>query len=276
MSVQPVFCSFESRRAAEMCSLLERHGVTALSAPSMRELPIENNPDAISAIRRLLNNEFSIVVLMTGVGTEALFDVARSQDLYEPLLQALPRTSIVVRGPKPATVLAKVGLRYSCRAPEPNTWREVLTAMQDSGINLAGSQIAVQEYGLPNLRFYAALQERGATVTPVPVYRWGLPEDPEPLKQAIRETARGRVQMLLFTSANQVTNVLQMASELKLEDELRRVLQHDVMVASIGPTCTEALADQGFPVHAEASPPKMGQLVKAAVAAWQSRTTQTH
>jgi uroporphyrinogen-III synthase len=85
----------------------------------------------------------------------------------------------------------------------------------------------------------------------------------------------GSVDGLLFTSANQVSNVLQAAQQLGLEQGLRQAVERGMLIASIGPTCTEALQDQGFPVHAEASPPKMGQLARAAVEAWRQRNTGT-
>ncbi|MFM7833961.1 MAG: uroporphyrinogen-III synthase, partial [Planctomycetaceae bacterium] len=91
----PLFCSFESRRAEEMCSLLERQGARVISAPSMREVPIENNPQAVAAIRDLIAGRFPVVILMTGVGTEALFEVARSQGLYDDLHAALGRLFLV-------------------------------------------------------------------------------------------------------------------------------------------------------------------------------------
>jgi len=251
-----------------MCSLLERQGARVISAPSMREVPIENNPQAVAAIRDLIAGRFPVVILMTGVGTEALFEVARSQGLYDDLHAALGRLFLVIRGPKPATVLAKAGLKYQLKAPEPNTWRELLQALDEHGPKLAGSELAVQEYGLPSHRLYAALQERGATVVPVPVYRWAFPEDPEPLYGSLRKVATGSVDGLLFTSANQVSNVLQAAQLLGVEQGLRQAVNSGMIIASIGPTCTEALQDQGFPVHAEASPPKMGQLARAAVECW--------
>ena len=63
----------------------------------------------------------------------------------------------------------------------------------------------------------------------------------------------------------------QIAEQEGLTERFRERLETGMLVASIGPTCTEALLDQGFPVHVEANPPKMGQLVKAAAEAWQSR-----
>lgn len=267
----PLVCSFESRRSEEMCSLITRHGGQPLSAPSMREIPIDDNPVAIQFVQDAIAGKFPIVILLTGGGTEALFDVARSQNLYEQLIEAFGQTSLVIRGPKPAAVLNKAGLKYAVRAPEPNTWRELLAAIDESGISVSGQAVAVQEYGLPNARLYAELQTRGAIVTPVPVYRWALPEDTAPLETALRETAAGHVDILLFTSANQVSNVLAVAGRFGELKAIREMIEERTQVASIGPTCSEALTENGFPVHFEASPPKMGQLVRSAIEAWRSR-----
>ena len=266
-----VVCTFESRRAEEMCSLISRQGCLPLSAPSMREIPIEHNPEAIEIIQGFLAQKFDAIILLTGVGTEALFDVARSQGLYDQLINVLTEIPIIIRGPKPAAVLSKVGLKYVVRAPEPNTWRELLTAIDDAKFELNGKRVVVQEYGLPNTRLYNELQNRGVTVTACPVYRWALPENTEPLESAIRQTADGKVDAVLFTSANQVSSVLTVAERIGVLDHFRAATSSRTLVVSIGPTCSEALIDNGFDVHAEASPPKMGQLARAAADALKAR-----
>ena len=270
-AVRPVVCSFESRRADEMSSLIERLGGRPLAAPSMREIPIDDNPIAIQFIRDVIADAFAAVILLTGVGTEALFEVARTQHLYEPLLQALRRTPLIVRGPKPAAVLAKVELKYAVRAPEPNTWRELLTAIDNSGLPLKGRSVAVQEYGVPNPRLYAELAGRGLDIHRVPVYRWALPEDIWPLQTALKQIAAAQVDVVLFTSANQVSSVLSVAESEQILTEFRSALASRTLVASIGPTCSEAIADNGLAVHFEASPPKMGPLVRGAIDAWNLR-----
>jgi uroporphyrinogen-III synthase len=268
---RPVLCSFESRRAEEMAALIARHGGQSVSAPSMREIPIDDNPAAIQFVNDVIAHRFSAVILLTGVGTEALFDVARSQGRYQSLLDAFRRTTLIVRGPKPATVLAKVGLKYSLRAPEPNTWRELLTAIDQSDISIRGKSVAVQEYGLPSTKLYAELTARGADVKPVPVYRWALPEDTCPLESALQRVAAREIDAVLFTSANQVSSVLSVAEQKGAIDGFRAAVEERTLVGSIGPTCSEALVDNGLPVHFEASPPKMGPLVRGIIEAWQSR-----
>jgi len=249
--------------------VIERFGGQPRVAPSMREIPLEDNPLALQSIRKIIADEFDIVILLTGVGTEALFDVARSDSCLPELLDAFKRVQLVIRGPKPAAALKKVGLSYDLKAPEPNTWRELIAVIDNSDIQLSGKQVAVQEYGLPNEELSEQLMHRGASVTAVPVYRWGLPEDLAPLKLAIREIVQGEHDVALFTSAQQVVHVLQIAAEEGLEGSFRSALQ-SLLVASIGPTCSESLKKHKLPVHVEASPPKMASLVRQAISAFEN------
>jgi uroporphyrinogen-III synthase len=256
-------CSFESRRGDEMRSLIERFGGVATVAPSMREVPVGDNPQVFLFADELLAGRVQVVVFLTGVGAEALLDAWKTRHDEAAFFAALAGCAVVVRGPKPAVVLREWGVRVDHRVPEPNTWRELLDTL-DASVPVAGRTVAVQEYGEPNDELYAALRERGATVLPVPVYKWAFPEDTGPLRDAIRRTVAGEFDALVFTSAQQVANVLRAAEEEGLRDAWTAAAKNCV-VASIGPTATEKLHSVGLPVHAEASPPKMGPLVRAAL-----------
>jgi uroporphyrinogen-III synthase len=124
--------------------------------------------------------------------------------------------------------------------------------------------IAVQEYGVSNSEFLEALRSRGernaTTVVPVPVYQWALPVDLEPLRRAIREIAAGRIDVMLVTSATQLSHLMQVAAQEGLEDAVRSGLKK-AAVGSIGPISSEALRTLGMAADFEPSHPRMGQLV---------------
>jgi uroporphyrinogen-III synthase len=147
--------------------------------------------------------------------------------------------------------------------PEPNTWHELLSALDATGDPLRGKRIAVQEYGVSNEGLIDALQARGADVTRVPVYRWALPEDVEPLRNAVRGITDGTLDVVLFTTSVQIVHLTEVADTMGAADSMRDGLRR-MVVASIGPTCTEALRNQGVAVDLEASHPKMGFLVREA------------
>jgi uroporphyrinogen-III synthase len=112
----------------------------------------------------------------------------------------------------------------------------------------------------------AALRARGAEVTPVRVYQWGLPEDPEPLREAARRLAAGGFDVALFTTAMQISHLARVAREQGIEVSMLEGLRR-CFVASIGPTTSEALEEFGIRASLEPSHPKMGLLVNEAAAA---------
>jgi uroporphyrinogen-III synthase len=256
--------SFESRRAAEMADLLRHHGAIPVSAPSMREVPLGDNPVAREFARRLIAGDIAVVVLLTGVGTRALVAAVEPEYSRERLARALAGVITIARGPKPVAALRELGLTPTVTIPEPNTWREILAATGNV-VEVAGRCVAVQEYGTSNAELLAGLRSRGADVFRVPVYRWALPEDTRPLRAAVRSLAAGGIDVALFTSATQVEHMVRIADEEGVSAALPAALGR-MVVASIGPVCSEALRAHRFPVDVEPAHPKMGYLVREAAA----------
>jgi uroporphyrinogen-III synthase len=253
--------SLESRRAGEMAELIRRNGGTPLSAPSMREVPLQTNQEALDFLNRLEKGEVDIVLLLTGVGTRTLVAALAEGCSPQRLADLLRSVQVVARGPKPVAALRELQLTPNVTVPEPNTWREILTTL-DERLPVRGRRIAVQEYGRSNEELLDGLRQRGAEVSQVRIYRWDLPEDVGPLENAIRRIAAGDVDFMLFTSARQVDHLLQVASRLNLRQEVVDACRR-VLIASIGPVCSEALQANGLTVDLEPEHPKMGHLVKA-------------
>ena len=254
--------SLESRRAPEMTKLIATYGGDALVAPSMREVPLESNIEAQAFTRVLIGGGFDLVIFLTGVGTRALARVAETVCPREDFVAALRRVPVVARGPKPVAALTELGVPVALAVPEPNTWRELLAALdrQTNIPPLHGRRVAVQEYGVSNPELLAGLSERGAHVTRVPVYEWALPEDTAPLRGAVDAIVRGEIEVALFTTSVQVIHLLKIANEMKLEAEVREAFAR-ILVGSIGPVTSEELRAHAIPVDFEPSHPKMGFLV---------------
>jgi uroporphyrinogen-III synthase len=257
--------SFESRRATEIAKLIENYGGKAIVAPSMREVPLESNTEAQKFARTLAAGGFDAVIFLTGVGTRALARVVETVYPLEQFVAALRRIAVVARGPKPVAALRELGVPVTVAVPEPNTWRDLLRAVDDQceWVPLDGKRVAVQEYGASNPELLAGLEKRGATVTRVPVYSWALPEDTAPLRASVEAIARGEIDVALFTTSVQVTHLLRVAREMNLEPEVRRGFGR-IAVGSIGPITSEELREVGVVPDFEPEHPKMGFLVNTA------------
>ena len=253
--------AFESRRAGELAELIRRFGGTPISAPSMREVPLQTSPEALEFLRRLEAGTIHIVILLTGVGTRTLVGALADHCPRERFAELLRATTSVARGPKPVAALRELGVMPTVLVPEPNTWRELLAAL-DARAPVGGRSVAIQEYGRSNPELLDGLRTRGAEVLRVPVYRWDYPLDQGPLRDAVAQLADGRVDVALFTSARQVDHVVETAQRLGRLDDVMTAARR-VVFASIGPVCSEALQAHGLPVDIEPEHPKMGHLVNA-------------
>lgn len=256
--------SFESRRAQEIAQLIRKNGGEPIVAPSTREVETPNGSEQ-ALIRGMLDHQFDAIIFMTGVGAKALIHAAESIGTPNEFVQTLRQMPVIVRGPKPAAVMREFNVPITLAVPEPNTWREIVKALDENPtkVRLKGKRVAVQEHGEPSPELYAALKERGAEVTAASVYRWELPEDIEALKDGVRRLAKNEVDVVMFTSSVQYVHAARVAEVMGLGDKFRAALSR-ALVASIGPTTSATLRENGIEADLEPSHPKMGFLVKEA------------
>lgn len=257
--------AFESRRAAEMQHLIEHYKGVATVVPSIREVPLETNEEELQFERALLAGEVDITILLTGVGVRLLANEIETRVPRAVWTEALKKTALVARGPKPIAALRDLGVPVALRIAEPNTWREILAAFDErrDTLPLKGRLVAVQEYGMMNRNLLKGLKSRGATVLRIPVYRWALPEDTGHLRQSIEKIIDGEFDVALFTAGTQVWHLFKLASKKGLEEELRTGLLGTV-IGSVGPATSEALAEFDLLPDLVPNQPRMGLLVQCA------------
>lgn len=257
--------ALETRRAGEMAKLIAAYGGQGTVAPSMREIPLESNTEALAFARTLAEGGFDMIIFLTGVGTRALARVVETVYPIEQFADALRRIPIVARGPKPVAALKELGVPVTVAVPEPNTWRDLLRVLDEKrdSLPLSGRRVAVQEYGVSNPELLAGLTERGAQVTRVPVYQWALPEDTGPLRAAVHAIVNGEFDVAVFTTSVQIVHLLEIAREMNLEQQLRGGLAR-IVIGSIGPVTSEELREQGIAPDFEPVHPKMGFLLNEA------------
>jgi len=257
--------ALESRRAKEIAKLIENLGGVPIVAPSVREVALDSNQEALEFARNLLGGLVDMVIFTTGVGVRALASAIESICSKEELAQRLNDVVVVARGPKPMAALRELGVRVGLAVPEPNTWRELIAILDQSkdSLPLNGRRVAVQEYGVTNPELSAALVDRGASVALVNVYQWALPEDLAPLEQAIAAIIRGEVYVFLVASSVQIRHLFEVAERMRKANSLHDALSR-VVIASVGPLTSEELRGRGLTVDIECSHPKLGFLVQEA------------
>lgn len=254
--------SLESRRAAEVATLIQTHGGEPLTAPAMREEPLTSVDPVLAFAEGIERGAFDLVIFTTGVGVKAMVKIVSEHGDRERFLAALRSTKVAARGPKSSSALRDLSIPISVIAPEPFTWRALMTAMErEFGDSICGMNIAVQEYGTSNPELLTALAEKGISITRIPVYKWALPEDPQPLREAVIALAHGHVDVLVLMNAGQVAHLFMMAERMGYTDALKEGFR-STLIGSIGPSTTEGLSMYNLEPDFEPSQSRMGFLVK--------------
>ena len=249
-----VVAFLEGRRADEMADLIERHNGTPLAAPCLREVHTPDSPLLQQSVLRVLDAPLDVAIFLTGVGTATVFEAARAMRREADLRQRLETATVVVRGPKPAAALRKLGVRIDLSAPPPNTTAEVLAVLEL--LDLQRKTVAVQLYGEPSPALSRELAVRGASVIELAPYAWDRPVDPRPVLHLLEVLDRGEVDALLITSQAQVANLFDTADRVP---NLK-----GVAIGAQGPVVEAALARRGLRADFIPERGHMGALVLAA------------
>lgn len=256
--------ALENRRATEIAKLIRTYGGEPKVASAMREVPLESNVETLAFADRLLRGDFDLIVFMTGVGVRRLMDIVSLRYERSRIVESMRSVKIATRGPKSSAAVREMGLPIAVTAPEPCTWREMVSALDGAfGPSLDGLRVAVQEYGGTNPEFLDALTDHNVDWTRVPVYHWALPDDLEPLRDSVRSIAAGTVDAIVFLTAIQVTHLFRVAEQMDAVDALRSGMEQ-TLILSIGPSTSEELSRHGVAADFEPSHPKMGFLMNEA------------
>jgi uroporphyrinogen-III synthase len=252
----------QTRYRRELAGLIERVGGVPILAPCLREVRSDPHDEELRArFRAVVSVPVHVFVFQTGVGTQALFDLAAEAGLDGQLAEAVQGALVVARGPKPLTVLLGLGCRVDHRTVEPHTTEELLRVLEP--LDLAGQRVAVQHYGSANASLVDHLRSRAGEVIELFSYRWALPDDVGPIVHFLRELRAGRVAVTAFTSASQVESLFTVATDSGVAGELPDWLNHRTLTAAIGPTCARALEQHGVAIAIRPERPKMVPFVRA-------------
>lgn len=231
--------SFESRMALPSVKMIEKLGGIAISAPTLKEVPLEKVDHIFDIYEKIKNGKIDYLVFFTGVATRGFLKVLTQKfDKQEVINTLNQNTKIVIRGPKPEAVCKMNQINIDFIAEAPNTWREIIDCLNSEDLNQ--KQIAILEYGISNQDFINSLENLGSTIIKVPIYKWALPDDLEPLKKAILQIINHDIDLALFTSASQVDHLIQVARDIGKELELRKGF-YQTAIFSIGPVASEKL-----------------------------------
>ncbi len=231
------------RRADEQMKLLAGRGAECVHGPVIKTHALGSEDQLRTATEVMLADPPSLVVLTTGLGVRGWLEAADAIQLGDDLRDVLDSLELYARGPKATGALTTAGLDVAWTAPNA-LYDDIVDALRTRGIE--GDRVAVQLDGAGAGELCDRLEQLGADVLRVPVYRWSMPSDTSAAERLIRATIDRRVDALTFTAKPAVENFLEIADFLGVGAELAKALAVDVACFCVGPVCATGLTDAGI------------------------------
>ncbi|MFQ5552432.1 MAG: uroporphyrinogen-III synthase [Thermoplasmata archaeon] len=229
-------------KLGESIRLAEDRGYEVLAVP-MLETRAYDDPKFLEFLKTLEEGEVGAVVFTGSNGVVHAFRRARRTMGGEHFRDALNRTRVVAIGP--ATKLALRNAGVASKVPVEHSSGGLVEYFARKRIS--AERVALLRSRQGSALLSEGLRSRGHEVMDVTLYEVGLPTDQAGIQAFFDRVVRGDVDVFAFLSSMTVSNFLEAASALGVEDEVRAILSQRT-VAAIGEPTKETLEKEGIRV----------------------------
>lgn len=245
------------RRGEDQAVMFRRLGADVFHAPTMQT--VKDAPEELRPITdALIREPPDYLIANTGFGIRLWLGHAKDWGIEDPLKEALSGVRIAARGPKSAGALSSHGLPMWWRAPNEQL-AEVAEHLISEGI--AAKRVAFQLQGRDSPEITNRLEDAGAIVTTIPVYKWVKASDR--VGELVDRCCRHEIDAITFTAGPQVHYLMEMAESTGQTDTLIESLNDSMVVGCIGPVCAAAAKEEGITDPVVPDVWRLGSLVKA-------------
>ncbi|PQP84470.1 uroporphyrinogen-III synthase [Paenibacillus sp. PCH8] len=244
------------RKSKEMSLLVEKMGGIPLVRPAQGTVFLDDR-NIRAGLVSWISDPPDWAVLTTGMGLDALFEMAEEMDVAGQLLNVLSQSSIAARGYKTVNALKKRKLTPLVRDDDGSTDGLI---REFASHDLTGKKVMLQLHGETAPKLVAWLEEQGAVVRQVLPYRHVPPEEAE-LEQLLNEILKFEVDAVAFTSGPQVRFLTQYAASQDKLEPMLAAFRQGVIPASVGKVTANSMREEGIEALVIPEEEKMGALI---------------
>ncbi|SEB18486.1 uroporphyrinogen-III synthase [Paenibacillus sp. 276b] len=244
------------RKSKEMSLLVEKMGGIPLVRPAQGTVFLDDR-NIRDGLVSWISDPPDWTVLTTGMGLDAIFDMAEDMEIADQLLDVLSESLIAARGYKTVNALRKRKLTPLVRDDDGSTDGLI---REFASHELKGQKVMLQLHGETAPKLVGWLEEQGAQVRQVLPYRHVPPEEGE-LEQLLNEILLHEVHAVAFTSGPQVRFLVEYAASKGKLESMQEAFRQGVVPASVGRVTANAMREEGIEALVVPEDEKMGALI---------------
>ncbi|NGM82216.1 uroporphyrinogen-III synthase [Paenibacillus sp. 7124] len=244
------------RKSEELAKLISNMGGTALLRPAQGTVFLDGE-ELRRELEEWTSNPPDWSILTTGMGLDALYQVAGDMGIQERFQEVLAGSMIAARGYKTVNALKKRGLVPNVRDDDGST-SGLIRGLE--AFDLRGKTAVLQLHGDPAPRLNAWLKEAGAEVREVLPYRHMPPEQAD-LERLLTEITEAKVDAVTFTSAPQIRFLAEYADSRGMRQAMLDAFEAGVLAVAVGRITADALKEAGIRRIVMPEQERMGSMI---------------
>ncbi|MGQ8875493.1 uroporphyrinogen-III synthase [Paenibacillus sp. TSA_86.1] len=244
------------RKSKEMSLLVEKMGGIPLVRPAQGTVFLDDR-NIRDGLVSWISNPPDWAVFTTGMGLDALFDMAEDMDMAGQFRSVLSEAGIAARGYKTVNALKKLKLIPLVRDDDGSTDGLI---REFGSHDLAGKKVMLQLHGETAPKLVRWLEEQGSVVRQVLPYRHVPPEEAE-LERLLNEITQHQLDAVAFTSGPQVRFLTEYAASQSKLEQMLTAFKEGVVPASVGKVTANAMREEGIEALVVPEDEKMGALI---------------
>ncbi|MGW9527782.1 uroporphyrinogen-III synthase [Paenibacillus terrae] len=237
------------RKADEMALLVTKMGGEPVLRPAQGTVFLDDI-ELRNAIVSWVKQPPDWNIFTTGMGMDALLDMAEDMGVAEQIIELLHSSNIAARGYKTVNGLKKRGFTPDVRDEDGSL---IGLTQAFTPYDLKGKEVLLQLHGDPAPRLVKWLDEQGAVTRQVLPYKHIPPEEAN-LQALLQDILNRNVDAVTFTSGPQIRFLAQYAREQKQMEDVLEAFRQDVIAVSVGKVTAQSILEEGigrivFPVE---------------------------
>jgi uroporphyrinogen-III synthase len=245
-----------SRKTDEMSKLIEKQNGIPL-VRSLQGTVFLADKQVKSDLQKIVKEKYDWVILTTGIGTNALLDLAAELQVQGQFLEIIKQANVAARGYKTFAALKKIGINPNVK-DDDGTIRGLIKSLE--GNDFKGKRVIVQLHGENAPALITYLEEAGAEVVKLLPYQHVDP-DLETVERFCQELFQANVDAVCFTAAIQVRSLFKYAKEKGYENKIVDAFKTNVLAVAVGKVTAEALHDEGIEKVVAPELERMGAMI---------------
>lgn len=233
-------------QADELAILVTKIGGKPRITPTVEigSVPIVN--EIKIAMQRISDGQADIIIFMSKNGVQSFLSISDKLGLNNKVMKSLEKMKVVSIGSKTKKLIEEKGIHVDI-TPDDHTSLGLADAL--SKLDMQKKIIAIPRTDKPTNYLNKSIQGKYKELIQFPVYETRIPSDQTEVLELIKDILANKEDIITFTSSATARNLFLIAEENELADNLKKAINDQLLVVSIGPVTKKTLEDIGVKVQ---------------------------